>query len=533
MKRIYKLLAVMSATFMSYSVFAQPMVYEGLRTTENDLSGTARYIGMGGALSALGGDISSISTNPASIALFRRNELMFSMGVNKNMNNGLSKKGLMIDNMGFVYSIPMSDKYSADKFFNFAINYKRTKNFNRETTYRGTMQNSLSILMSDLLQRKYSDDGKEKLLAVDENLLKSDGAYENTSLPWLGILGYRAFLLKPQYEGGAVKEYLHLFNGATDLTDMSYNASERGGIYSYDINGSMNINNRFYIGATVTSHKLDYVKESVYQEEIYTPGIGIPSKKKGGYDLINYYSMQGGGIDLKLGFIVRPIEDSSFRIGGAIHTPTLYNITEVNHVKLDYGIEGYQPALLKPHNRHREYYEGESEYRVLTPWKFNVSMGGTIANRAAVGVEYEYSDNSSIDIDDTRGNSMSATGDIRKMFEGVHNLKIGTEFKLSNTLALRLGYNHITSGINHNEAFKRLQNNSLRTDPEYENFGATNRYTAGFGYRTKSMYFDVAYQYAHNTGEFFPFESKDLTKGKGFKSDNSNSRLTFTLGFRY
>ena len=35
------------------------------------LSGTARYVGMGGAMEALGADISTIGTNPAGIGLFR------------------------------------------------------------------------------------------------------------------------------------------------------------------------------------------------------------------------------------------------------------------------------------------------------------------------------------------------------------------------------------------------------------------------------------------------------------------------------
>ena len=39
--------------------------YESARLLGSDLNGTARYVGMGGAMEALGADISTISTNPA------------------------------------------------------------------------------------------------------------------------------------------------------------------------------------------------------------------------------------------------------------------------------------------------------------------------------------------------------------------------------------------------------------------------------------------------------------------------------------
>lgn len=39
--------------------------YENSRLLGNDLNGTARYVGMGGAMEALGADLSTIRTNPA------------------------------------------------------------------------------------------------------------------------------------------------------------------------------------------------------------------------------------------------------------------------------------------------------------------------------------------------------------------------------------------------------------------------------------------------------------------------------------
>lgn len=54
--------------------------YQDTKLVDNELNGTARYVGMGGALRALGADISTISSNPLGVGLFRSNQLSLSGG---------------------------------------------------------------------------------------------------------------------------------------------------------------------------------------------------------------------------------------------------------------------------------------------------------------------------------------------------------------------------------------------------------------------------------------------------------------------
>ena len=49
---------------MPFCALAQNM-YDIFPLVEGGLSGTARFVGMGGSMSALGGDVSVIGTNPA------------------------------------------------------------------------------------------------------------------------------------------------------------------------------------------------------------------------------------------------------------------------------------------------------------------------------------------------------------------------------------------------------------------------------------------------------------------------------------
>lgn len=75
-----KYLFLASLGLMSAPMLAQE-TYQDTKFAENSLTGTARYVGMGGAMEALGADISTISSNPAGLGLFRKSMASFSAGV--------------------------------------------------------------------------------------------------------------------------------------------------------------------------------------------------------------------------------------------------------------------------------------------------------------------------------------------------------------------------------------------------------------------------------------------------------------------
>ena len=78
MKR--KNLIFVSALLASQSMMAQtPYMNENYMPT--DLIGSARYVGMGGALGALGADLSTASSNPAALGLYRRSDAALSFSV--------------------------------------------------------------------------------------------------------------------------------------------------------------------------------------------------------------------------------------------------------------------------------------------------------------------------------------------------------------------------------------------------------------------------------------------------------------------
>ena len=125
MKKIMLWMCFMAAL----PVMAQE-TYQDANTATEDLNGTARYVGMGGAMEALGADISTISTNPAGIGLFRRSNVSATIGVVSQGNVDKAATGdkthMSFDQIGFVYSRP-SGKNS---YMNFGFNYHKSRDFN-------------------------------------------------------------------------------------------------------------------------------------------------------------------------------------------------------------------------------------------------------------------------------------------------------------------------------------------------------------------------------------------------------------------
>ena len=132
MKKVYLLAAVamMAAQLQAQNVILD--TYVGAQLATEDLNGTARYVGMGGAMEALGADLSTMSTNPAGIGLFRRAQVAGSFGLvsqseGKSFQDG-SKTNASFDQLGAVFST----RTGMHSYVNFGVNFHKSRNFCRQ-----------------------------------------------------------------------------------------------------------------------------------------------------------------------------------------------------------------------------------------------------------------------------------------------------------------------------------------------------------------------------------------------------------------
>jgi hypothetical protein len=95
MKRFTFVMAILlSVTSASIS----QNVDDALRYSQIFYGGTARFTGMGGAFTAIGGDISSLSQNPAGLGVFRSSELTLTPQLS-NIRTSAGFFGRTTDNM--------------------------------------------------------------------------------------------------------------------------------------------------------------------------------------------------------------------------------------------------------------------------------------------------------------------------------------------------------------------------------------------------------------------------------------------------
>lgn len=483
--------------------------YESAKLMNHDLNGTARYVGMGGALEALGADISTISTNPAGIGLFRHGSISASMGVvsqqDVNKFDALSKTNVSFDQIGFVYC---SD-FDEPSRINFAFNYHKNRNFDQilsaANSLRGASLNKVGYAKFD--KGNVRDGGYDLDWNTDLDLI----GYENSSPDALRAYTYS----QVDYL------YMNAFNAWTDESgntdigyidgkDYFYNSANRGWINEFDFNLSGSLNDRVFLGLTVGVHDVCYKNYSEYYENM----VFADGSNAGSTLLCDERKVTGTGYDIKAGVIFRPIEMSPFRIGLSVSTPTWYNLKSSNHTVFQndsykYGVGDWDMGE-----------NGETyEFKMYTPWKFDVSLGHTVGTMLALGATYEFADYSSMDLRvndgyDYYGNEDSYSDKVMndntdRSLKCVSTLKLGAELKPTPTFAARLGYNYVSPMYEEN-GMRDATLNSIgvmySSTNDYVNWKDTHRITCGLGFKSNGWNFDLAYQYSMTKGTFHPFQ---------------------------
>ena len=522
--------------------------YENARLLGNDLNGTARYVGMGGAMEALGADLSTIRTNPAGIGLFRKSGVNLSFGFNSqadaNARLGHSSTKMSFDQAGFYRAMRMSD----GSYINFAFNFSKGTNFNYFLAAAGRL-NDASL-------------GKQAYFKGMRGSLY-DGGYsvgpgvKNKDV----IYGYVDGTSDDIARTYGQLDYLYWNTRLVDKNDpkeFNYNAangylfgrSQRGYIGNYDFNISGNWNDRVYLGFTLGLRTVNYKGYSEYVENL----VDKANKEIGTATVADERKVTGTGFDLSAGVIFRPIEESPFRIGVSINSPTWYDLKTENYTTI---LNDGQNAGRWDTGKSSETYD----FKLFTPWTFGASIGHTVGNFLALGASVTYSDYSTMDnryidgeeIDyygyahETSASDKVMNNHAKRTLNGVATFKVGMEYKVLPQVAVRAGYNYVSPAYK-KDAFKDGTLNSegsyYSSAADYVNWKSTNRVTLGLGFIGKHWTADFAYQFSATDGSFYPFTNGLTTIDPGTNQavtneasavsvSNKRHQMLFTVGYRF
>jgi len=459
--------------------------------------GTARTIGLGGSMGALGADYSTLSTNPAGLAMYRSSEFVITpvFQVNRtqsvlaganNSSNSENANDFSLSNVGIIFaSQPMASKW---KTMNFGIGMNKLANFSQQFTYEGSSRGSIVDRWVELS----NGFTPEELYPYEEGL-----AFETEAIfgPDQNLVYGSDFELNPDAD---------INRSQTVKTDGKYNEMvlALGGNY----------NNRFMYGLTVGLPFIQYSEEKVYTEE-NNEEESIPNFK----DLTFSENLRttGIGINAKIGVIYRI--NQMFRLGASVHTPSSISMTDRwdSSLNYDYVFEGdrFDNSASEP--------EAEPyEYKLKTPMRALLSGAAIIKRSGFITAEVEYVDYSKSNFDLTVNASDPGT----VAYEEDLNDEIGEVF--NSAINIRLGGEYVY------EKFRFRAGFGIIGTP-YADGSNSNTYSLGVGYRQKKFYVDFAYKGLNTEGTYTPYRLVNPAAEQVITNDGSINRYILTLGFRF
>lgn len=465
---------------------------EALRYSEDVPEGNARFAGMAGSMSALGGNLSAISYNPAGLAVLQTGVFELGLGglynsttakYQNESNNGL-KTGITFSNLGIAGCKNDMINDLGVKNINYAFTVNRLNDFNSKSVISGNT-NTTSMV----------DDFGVRLATEKRN-------------DYYQELAYNTFIMDIDSNGN----YYSRVN-PFDWKRQTQVLTTSGRKLEYGFSLGANFSDIVYLGGSLNIQSFTYNETKVYSETDKT----IPDIKPfQSFTLKRTLSSSGSGFNLKLGTIVRPVKD--LRLGLAIHTPTVLSVDETYNSSMtayyDYPIDGYYDHTSSPSS------PGQFNYTIISPFKAEASLGVTLHKSFALNFDYEFVDYSSMRLEMTSDNSnteLNQNEEISNKYRATQNLRAGAELWLGK-VGLRAG--------------AALYGNPYANAQDNEFFNYRTRYTGGISIRAKNSYFDLAYVRTINKGDEFLYTSYEGNPVTASTIQNSN-RIIATIGFKF
>ena len=482
------LLLISTLALSVLGAFAQTQtIYDALIASSNELNGTARFMSVGGAMGALGGDASTIFYNPAGIGIYRSSELSVSANIhwnntslinsNSSFNSYDTKTYIDLQNVAYVGTWVFEENKNLLNF-NLGIAYNQSKKFAREGHYHGMQPHSYTQWIAAMT------DG------IPVGSLTGDGrinpAYDDATIPWGSVLAFDSYLTDTKYNSqDNIYQSLYDWTGAQPV-DQYIKFQEFGSANDFALSFAGNFNNLVYWGMTFECDYTSYGR-NITLEESFADGSA--------YSLHNTYAMEAIGFTYKLGLIVKPT--SWLRIGAAFHTPTTYALEDIYTSKVSYHVYDLGGV---PHSGVNETPSSvKGSIRFTGPLKAIGSLGFVLGKFGFIGVDYQYENSTAINDREDNFKDLYAHN-----LQDRHIIRAGLEVKPIGDLSLRLGGGYSTPSVTDNMT-RIYYDNDMRVDTDYYNEKESYNITAGIGYRFGRHSLDLAYVWQVNTADYYPY----------------------------
>ncbi len=490
-----RLTLIIAAVFLTISgIFAQN-VDDALRYSQIFYNGTARFMSMGGAFTALGGDMSTLSQNPGGLGVFRSSEIsftpqLFHIGTSSNFH-GISDDYLYnfnIGQIGIVSNIISNKQETGLIVLNVGYSFNKTSNLHSTVRIEGISNNSS-------LADAWADQGF--------------GTYYSDLSGAPGI-AYDAWIIDTLTGTGAT-EYGTVFSNYGDDPDGSVygqkirrliNNEGYMGEHAFSVGG--NVSNKVFFGATLGISRLKYTGHYEHLEstdQVLDSGIED-------FTYVEHFENTGTGVALKIGAIFKPVE--TVRIGLAFHSPTIFKINEYYYDNVNSNFSD------------GENFEYENEplrynYALTTPFRVLAGIGIQVKKVALLSADYEFVDYTAARFSETGDNydySEKNLG-IRNTLKPAHNIRLGGEFRWDK-MYLRGGYGYYGKVFKAGEENDHMDHNSI---------------SFGLGFREQNLNIDFGYTNIRNPQRYILYNT--ISESAMANLSTGKNIFTVTVGYKF
>lgn len=555
--------AIAIAALLPIAASAQSAT-DAYRLSGQDGRGTARFMAMGGAFTALGGDLSTLNQNPAGIGVYRGSEIGFTLDINM-MNNkssqigqpmSMNKTHADVNNFGYVGTFNIDSEIM--KTISWGVSYGRSKSFERQYSGYGmglnsSLSNYIALMTDGIDPYRMMFYDNQSQLPAGLNLSTPYNPYQNSDINWLSILGFSGGVINPVVEvsadnqGNPVSYLTDMYNGLFQHPQQGlqgdpsqgtgeFTVRERGYVDEYSINIGGNLSNMIYWGLGLGITDLNYEQETYYSESIQSANVPAGSSPIDGiregncdWELNNARKTTGTGVNLKLGLIFKPINE--LRLGFAVHTPTWYNLTTSYYGNILYGDE-YGTQLNE--STDDAYYD----WKMKSPWKLMFGAAGVIGGRAIISADYEYDAYGNMTTSDSYGDLDYVNQDIKDYFKAANTIRLGAEFRVTPQFSVRAGYAYTSTNVKAEAADGAIEVVTAGTNPAYTLDNDVNSISFGLGYRFSGFYADAAFVHRNTSSKYHAFSNFKDYNGEWISSptakmDFNSNQLVFTVGYKF
>ena len=476
-------------------------------------SGSARILGLGGAQTAIGGDISSVSSNPAGLGFFNRSEFSFSAqfnGLNTSsdyLNTTVedSRLNFNIPNLGAVINTAKSKgKWKSQSF---GVSLNRTADFQNQVTYEGLNSNYDFIRyavqqdnldgFTDLTDLAFEVDltttvdftyNGESEIVIDDQLFPVEDVFGR--IPNIGetleLTERNIFDVNTGELGYPNEEF---------PVQTQENIDVRGASYQFSIAYGANYDDKVYLGGSIGIASFNKEVERLLIERPTETDLNE-------LRLLDEYEQSGIGINGTLGVIIRPIDQ--ILLGASYTTPTYYSASQIQEIELSafYNTgDIFSEGII---------YE-DFDYNITTPSRLKGGVTAFLNKSGFITAEVERINYSVANLSlPSDGFSFSEENNTIDRFNNALNYRLGAEFRYQ-IFRVRGGFAYIEDPVE----------NNLEQDETQFSFG--------LGIRKRKYYGDLAI--VHSDG--FANRISPYPGTPQAVVEQNTTRVTLTVGVNF